>query len=284
MIAVFAGLAAAISWAGSTVCSSRSSRLVPSTTVLSGVMVVGLTVTLPALVWSGVPAGLDASTGAWLGVSGVANVVGLGFVYAGLRVGKIAIVGALASTEGAVAAVLAVIAGERLGVGTATALLAMAGGVALAAMGDGPDVGAAPIAGARRAVLCGAAAALLFGVSLFAAGHVATSIPAVWVALPARLAGTLLVALPLAARGRLHFSRSALPFVIGAGIGEVTGGVAFALGARHSIAVTAVLGSEFAALAAVAAYVFFRERLNPRQLVGVATIAVAVAAVSALQA
>jgi hypothetical protein len=39
-------------------------------------------------------------------------------------------------------------------------------------------------------------------------------------------------------------TRRALPYVVGAGVGEVTGAVAFALGARHGIAVTAVLGSE----------------------------------------
>jgi drug/metabolite transporter (DMT)-like permease len=48
--------------------------------------------------------------------------------------------------------------------------------------------------------------------------------------------------------------------------------------------VTAVIGSEFAALAAVVAFFWFRERLNVRQLGGVGTIAVFVGVVSALRA
>src|SRR5438105_3826706 len=101
MIAILGGLAAAISWAVATLCSSRASRLVPATTVLSAVMLVGLVITLPAVAVSGVPDGLTGPTIAWLAVSGIGNVAGLGFVYSGLRVGKVAIIGALASTEGA---------------------------------------------------------------------------------------------------------------------------------------------------------------------------------------
>src|SRR3954447_17557785 len=186
-----------MSWAIATLCSSRASRLIPATTVLGAVMLVGLVVTLPAVAVSGVPDGLTGPTIAWLATSGICNVAGLGFVYSGLRVGKVAIVGALASTEGAVAAILAVIAGERLGGATSAALLAIVVGIVLAATGgataDGVRTGDVTT---KRAVLCGGTAALLFGLSLYAAGQVAADVPAAWVALPARLAGTLAVALP----------------------------------------------------------------------------------------
>jgi multidrug transporter EmrE-like cation transporter len=56
------------------------------------------------------------------------------------------------------------------------------------------------------------------------------------------------------------------------------------LGSRHSIAVSAVLASQFAALAAVTAFVLFHERLTRVQLAGIAVIAVGVAVLSALQA
>jgi uncharacterized membrane protein len=226
VIAVLGGLAAAISWAIATLCTSRASRLVPVTTVLGAVMLVGLVVTLPAVAVSGVPDGLDGSTIAWLAISGIGNVAGLGFVYSGLRVGKIAIVGALASTEGAVAATLAVTSGERLGGATSAALLAIVVGIVLAATGGAAADGMrASNANMRRAVLCGSTAALLFGLSLYAAGRAAADVPAAWVALPARLTGTLAVALPLAIAGRFRILRSALPFVVAAGVAEVTGAV-----------------------------------------------------------
>jgi drug/metabolite transporter (DMT)-like permease len=92
------------------------------------------------------------------------------------------------------------------------------------------------------------------------------------------------VLLPLAATRTLRISRSALPFVLVSGLCEVGGAAAFVLGARHSIAVTSVLASQFAALAALSAFVLFRERLTRVQLAGIAIIAAGVAALSALQA
>ena len=65
--------------------------------------------------------------------------------------------------------------------------------------------------------------------------------------------------------------------MIVAGLCEVGGVASFAVGARDSIAISAVLASQFAALAVLAAYVLFRERITRLQLAGVAAIAVGVA-------
>ncbi len=62
------------------------------------------------------------------------------------------------------------------------------------------------------------------------------------------------------------------------------GVASFALGARHGLAVSAVLASQFAALSAVGAYVLFHERLTRVQLAGVAAIVFGVALLTALQA
>jgi drug/metabolite transporter (DMT)-like permease len=72
--------------------------------------------------------------------------------------------------------------------------------------------------------------------------------------------------------------------VLLAGVAEVVGFASFALGARHGIAVGAVLASEFGAVAALAAFVLFRERVVRLQVVGIAAIAAGVAVLSALQA
>ena len=92
------------------------------------------------------------------------------------------------------------------------------------------------------------------------------------------------VALPLAATRRLRLTRAALPLVVVAGLCEVGGFASFAVGARHGIAITAVLASQFAALAVLAAYVLFRERITRVQLAGVVAIAIGVAVLTALQA
>jgi drug/metabolite transporter (DMT)-like permease len=82
----------------------------------------------------------------------------------------------------------------------------------------------------------------------------------------------------------MPMSRSAAPLVAASGLLEVGGVVAYTLGARDGIAVAAVLGSQFAAIAAVLAFFLFRERLSRVQIVGVSIIAVGVAVLTGLQA
>ena len=60
------------------------------------------------------------------------------------------------------------------------------------------------------------------------------------------------------------------------------GFVCYAVGARDSVAIAAVLGSQFAAVASVAADVLFRERLTRLQLAGAVVIVVGVAALTAV--
>jgi drug/metabolite transporter (DMT)-like permease len=57
----------------------------------------------------------------------------------------------------------------------------------------------------------------------------------------------------------------------------------YAIGARHGIAVTAVLASQFAALAALAAWALFGERLSRTGIAGVIVIAAGIVAISALR-
>ena len=64
------------------------------------------------------------------------------------------------------------------------------------------------------------------------------------------------------------------------GIAEVLGFICFAVGARDSVAIAAVLGSQFAAVASVAAFLFLRERLTRLQLAGVVLILAGVAALT----
>jgi drug/metabolite transporter (DMT)-like permease len=80
---------------------------------------------------------------------------------------------------------------------------------------------------------------------------------------------------------RLTISRAAVPFVVGVGLAEVAGTATYALGATDSVAVASVIASQFAAVAAVVAFVVFRERLGRTQTIGVITIVAGVAALAA---
>jgi drug/metabolite transporter (DMT)-like permease len=143
-----------------------------------------------------------------------------------------------------------------------------------------------PVEGERKilAVSLASVAAVSFGMSLYATGHISGVLSVPWVLLPARLIGVVCVAIPLALTRRLRLTRRAVPLVVAAGLAEVAGFVAYTLGARQDIAVAAVLASQFAALAGVAAYLLFHERLTRIQLGGVSIVVVGVAVLSAVRA
>jgi drug/metabolite transporter (DMT)-like permease len=253
--------------------------MIEAWSVLAWVMVVGFVVVAPLVAIDGIPDALGARELGWLALSGAGNVGGLLFAYKALRVGKVSIVAPITSTEGAIAAVLAVVTGETLGAGAGLMLVVIVVGVAFASIGPGGGSGD-PL----RATLFASAAALCFGVSLYATARASDVLPLVWAVFPARALGVVAVALPLAVTRRLRLTRKAVPLVVTSGLCEVAGFAAFALGSRHGIAVAAVLASQFAALAAIAAYFLFHERLTRLQLTGIAAIAVGVAVLTAIQA
>jgi drug/metabolite transporter (DMT)-like permease len=279
VIAVLGGLGAALFWATGTLNAARASRLVGALAVLPWVMIVGFAITAPVAAASGIPQGLGADELGWIALAGVGNVAGLLLAYEAMRVGKVSIVAPITSTEGAIAALLAVTTGEALGGLSAALLAAMAVGVVLASLTQASG-GDHPMGASLLAV--GAAAS--FGGSLFATAKVSNALPLVWAVIPPRLVGVAVIALPMLVLGRLRLPRAVVPFVVTSGLCEVAGFVSFAIGARHGIAVSAVLASQFAAVTAVAAFLLFHERLRRVQVVGIVMIAVCVAVLSAVRA
>jgi uncharacterized membrane protein len=290
VIAILGGLGAALVWGATTLLSARSSRLIGPSSTVAWVMAFGLVIALPLVILTGPPPALTDSTIVALVLSGVANIVGLQFAYRGLRIGKIGIVAALSSTEGAIAAVFAILAGEPVAGATVAMLAVVVVGVMVVALAEhdegDADRSAHPVdpAAARRAVAFGVASAIAFGVGLYTSGQVGIALPATYAALPARAIGTVVVFTPLALSGRLRLTREALPFVLLIAGAEVLGIILYAIGARESIVVAAVLGSQFAAVAAVAAFILFRERLSAPQRAGIVAIAVGVAILTAVRA
>ncbi|MGZ4386157.1 MAG: EamA family transporter [Gaiellaceae bacterium] len=281
MVPILGGLGAALAWATSTLCASRASREIGAFSLLAWVMGVGMLIVGPAVAVTGIPARMDAAIVGWLVVSGAGNVVGLLLVYKALRIGKVGLVAPITSSEGAVAAVLAVIAGERLAPGVGVTLGIVAVGVVLAATAPSEhELGRR--ADLRVGVLA-SLAALSFGFSIYATARVGQEIGIAWAIFPSRALGVLAVSIPLALSSRLRLTRRALPLVIVGGICEVVGFASYTWGARHGLAVSAVLASQFAALTALVGFVLFRERLGRIQLAGVVAIVAGVSVLSALQ-
>jgi drug/metabolite transporter (DMT)-like permease len=286
MVAIVGGLGAALSWAIATLASSRSSRMIGPMSVLGWVMAVGLAVAIvPAFLAA--PTDLDLGETAGLVVVGLSHNLGLLLAYAALSIGRVSIVAPIVATEGALAAVLAVAFGEPLAGSTAVLLAAIAVGVVLAASERPASEGdRAPVVPgqARRAVLLAVAAALTFSVGLVVAGRLGgAGVPPAWIMLVSRTVGVLLIVLPLLLTGRFRITRPALPLVAAAGVLEVVGGAVYVVAASDEVAIAAVVSSQFAAIAAVAAFFLFRERLQRIQLAGVVTVAVGVTLLAALQ-
>jgi drug/metabolite transporter (DMT)-like permease len=282
MIAILGGLGAALAWTVATVCSSRSSRAIGPAPVVAWVMLVGLVISVPLALASGIPNDLYGGPGLWLALSAGGNVAGLLLVYAALRVGQVALVAPLVATEGAIAAVIAIAAGESVAPAAAGTIILIAVGVALSSI-PAEHVAVAAAANHIRAPLLALAGAMFFGVSLYATARAGGALPWPWVVLSARLVGAVAVGLPLASRGRLRLKRRVAPLVLASGLCEVLGFYAYISGARHGIAIAAVVASQNASLAAIAGYVLFRERLARTQLTGVAMVVLGVTLLSALQ-
>lgn len=282
MVSIVFGLGTAIFFAAGSLLNSRAVRLIPAWSVVAWMMLIGLAITLPFAFAAGIPESLGADTFAWLAMSGLGNVSGLVLASFAFRVGKVGIIAPILATEGAISATLAAMSGESIAPSVAMTLLVIVGGIVLAASAPDP----APIDHERPvlAALLALAGAACFGVSLFASGHLSQDLPIAWVLLPARVVGTVALAIPLIATRRLRITRKALPLVVTMGFTEVLGFTCFAIGAQYLVGVTSVLSSQFAPIAAVMAYLLFKERLGRLQILGVAVIVIGVVTLTVLTA
>lgn len=275
MISIVFGLLTAVFFASSSLMSSRAVKVIGSASSVAWVMLVGLVITTPFVIAAGVPPEVAPNAG-WLVVAGAGNVAGILMAGLAFRVGKVGVIAPILATEGAIAAVIAAILGESIAPIVAFLLLVIVGGIVLSAIAPDPE----PLDHERplMAVALATVGALLFGVSLYAAGRLSGDLPIAWVLLPARLVGTLALFIPLLLLRRLRITRGTVPLVVAMGFTEVFGFTCYAIGAQYQVGVTSVLASQFAPIAAVMAYVLFKERLGRLQITGVAVLVVAVTA------
>ncbi|MDE3132075.1 MAG: EamA family transporter [Acidobacteriota bacterium] len=288
---ILLGLLAALVWAVGNLAASRASRVMRPESLVAGISLVGLAVCAPLLIAEGTPH--DASLGAlgWLALGGVGNIAGLALLYVAYRAGDVSLIAPITSTEGAVAALIAIAAGARVQTIVLVLLAVIALGVVRAAEFDRAQPAPSQPAPSQPApfgclnwgvatVACLAAAC--FGVGLYASGRASADEQFGWIAASPRVVGVLAVALPLALRGRLRITRAGAPLMLLAAVGEVGGFSFYSLAAHRSLVIAAVLGSLVAAFAVLGAAILFGERLNRVQWSGVATIFCGVTVLSAV--
>jgi drug/metabolite transporter (DMT)-like permease len=269
-LAIPFGLAAALFITGSLMASSRSVRLIGNFPALAWVALIGLVITLPWAIVTGIPANLGTEQVVLLALIGVTGLGGFLFSFAAFRFGKVGVVAPILATEGAVAAVLAASFGEQLAIGAAVMLLVSVVGVIVAGIARDPF----PIAHERplAAIALAVGAAISWGVGLYLIGRLGQELPIAWVVLPPRLIGVICLTIPLALLGRLRLTRKAAPLVTLAALCEVSLNACIGLGSRSSIAITSVLAAQYAVLTPLAAWLIFRESLGRLQIVGIALL------------
>ena len=281
MIAVIAGLITAVLWSVAPLTSSRATRRIGGASTLALVSTIGFVATLPLRAADRLPRAADAPDLDWVGLAGLGYGAGLGLLYAAYLRGRVSIISPIAASEGVIAAMIAIVAGEPATVPLLLAFALTATGIVLTTLEPGASRADLRFGGGAY-ILLALAAAASFGLGLYAAGRASETVPLGWVVMSGRLVGVLFVAVPLLALRRLRTDRSALPFVLVAGVAEVIGILSFAWGSRDSIAVTAVISSQFAVIVALVSQQR-GERLAARQWLGIAVATAGIAGVALLR-
>ena len=278
MIAVLGGLGAALAWALATLAGARAARVIGPWSTTALVVFIGLIVTVPLLLLEAPAASLTSEDLAWLTIAGLGYAVGMIFNYSALAGGKVAVTAPIVSTEGSIAATLAVLTGEAASPLLVVMLATIAVGVFVVALQPGGGADTLTGGGARYIVFA-VLSATIFGLGLYAAGRASDLVPPSLVVVAGRIAGVLVISLPLALTRRLRFERQVLPFIVVASVAEVVGMYLFVWGAAESIAVTSVLSTQFAVMAALVAHTL-GERISSRQWAGVAAVTVGVVVIT----
>jgi drug/metabolite transporter (DMT)-like permease len=262
------------------VLEARVSRALGGPSGLAWIFGVGLVVILPIALIHGIP---DASAGAWAWamVASGGSLAGLAMLFTAMQYGRIGLVSATISSQGAFASIYAAIGGESLHPLAFVAIAVSAAGTFVLIGAGGP---VAPPR-ERRGILLALGAASFTGISLFAAARGGEGIGADWVVTCVRVSSVAAVLVPLAVTKRLKSPRGVVVPILIAAVGEVAAfGAYIAASDRIGVAVPAVIASQFALIAATVGWFVLGEKLGPRQIAGAGAILAGVTALTILQA
>ena len=261
------GLLAAVFWAAAGLLATRVSRLHgPDPAIFWGLAVGG---GVPALVALGSePLRFDRSDLVRLVVAGFGLIVAWWSFVIGVTHGPVSGVAAVSSIDGAIAAVIALLLGERLSVAVLGSLLVVVLGVLLVSgSGGGTVIGRMP----AKAVALGLLSAAGFATFLVATGGL-DQIGPLWATALARGSALVMIGPVLAVRARLNIPWRDTSLVTLAGVVTSLGVVCYLMAVRGGIAIPSVMASSYAAWTVLGGVLLMGERLHRGQLLGVATI------------
>jgi drug/metabolite transporter (DMT)-like permease len=270
-LTILLGVAAAVCWGAPDVWLAQAVRNVGGLAVLFGSLLIGTVALAPAAAFVETP---DWTLrGVLLGVGvGAMSALAYRIGFEAFREGSVSIVAPIIACEGAVAAVFAIAAGERLDPLVGLFLPVAVIGVVLAAMGRG---------GGKAAVVPAVSAALVWGGILVLSVPVADDLGVYWGFMLVRVSA-LAFTLPFALRtGAVRFWLADPWRVAAWGLGDSAAYLLFVAAAeRGPVAVASVLAAQFATVAVIGG-MLSGERPLRRQRIGVALVIVAVTGIAA---
>jgi drug/metabolite transporter (DMT)-like permease len=268
---VVGGLLAAVCWSAAGLASSVAGRRVGPMLALGWVNLVAMVlVVIAALAIDGIPHDVPGTEVAWVALYGLALVGALAAAFKSMTLGPVGLVAPVISTEGAFATLLGLALGETVGGVTGMALAVIVIGIVLSAIDTDPLGGSMRAASAvnRKALSIGMASAVLFAITLVAASR-ADTLGVLWTIAVGRIAGFLLITIPVLTRERWRRPTGAKRLLALNCAGDLTGFTLFIMATEDGVAVPAVLASQYATLTALFGYFVFKERLKPWQWAGV---------------
>jgi drug/metabolite transporter (DMT)-like permease len=279
MLAIVLALGASLAWGFSDFLGGLKSRQFP----LFLVLLISQGAALAVLALVVIALGEPPPSGEFLlyaGLAGIAETIGVAALYRGLAVGVMSIVAPVAAT----APVVPLIVGLALGELPATI---QGAGIALAVVGIvltacRSDSGDAPAQAVGPSILFGALCALGFG-SFYVAMDAASEGEIQWALLIAR--GTsvaVFVAVIAFTRPSPAPARSDVPLIVLIGILIIAADAMYAIASTKGVlGVVAALSTLYPIVTIALARVYLRERVEPRQQLGIALSLTGVVAISA---
>ncbi len=284
MISVLVGAVSALLWGAAGLVNGRLSRLAGTPRTVAWSMLTGVVICTALAASRGWPTHATTADWVWATSATAGTIAGLLLSYESYRRGRLGVVAPIVATQGAIAAVLSVLAGESLEFAAVPVLAALVVGIAMAAAG-GPAGRVDQPAGRDGLVapLLALVSAGSFAFGLFATAQVGDELHPFWVAWIPRAIGVAAVVVPVAAVVGMRLARPTWRFAAVGGALEVGGLVAFVVAARDNAAVASVVSSQFAIVTALGAFLLWGEGLRRLQLVGVGVVLVGVALLAVIQ-
>ena len=267
-MAVVLALSSAVVYGASDFLGGLASRRATVFGVVALSQLAGLVALLALLPWLGGPV-TRADLG-WGAAAGLVGATGLLIFFRALSRGVMSVIAPVTAVTAAAVPVLAgLVGGNRIGVvAGAGIVLALVAVVLVSAEGGLGQLRSARPASLRAPLLAGAAFGCFF-VLLDRTSADSGLTPLV----AARLASfVLVVVVALVGRRSLRVGRTALPFVLASGVGDMTANALFLLATQQQgqLAITGVLASLYPVSTVVLAQSLLRERLVPAQFAGLA--------------